>query len=91
VQPLPIRLAADQLLQLQGQIRILAQGGEALGEAGLLGLLEQRLPRPLGLDLVGVLEQPLQAPPFADQRGAALFADSLDARDVVAGIADQSP
>ena len=57
---------------------------QALGNARDLGIVDQRLPALVLLDLAGALEQRFQIAVFADQLRRGLDADARHARHVVA-------
>ena len=88
-QVLVVRLVHQEVVDRRVQIDMLVERDQALGDARLLGIVDQGLAALVLLDLAGARQQRFKVAIFADQLCGGLDADARHARHVVAGIADQ--
>ena len=84
-----VRLVHRELVHRHIERHVPVERDQPLRNARDLGIVDQRLPAFVLLDLTGALEQCFEISVFADQLRRGLDADAGHARHVVAGIADQ--
>ncbi len=88
-QPLAVRFAQFQLVELELDGKVIADRHQILREACFFGVALQRLARPLLFDFGGVREDLLERAETLDQLYGRLRSDAAHPGDIVRGVADQ--
>ena len=89
MQPLLVRLADLQRLEIKLDVEVGHDRHELLGEANLVGILRERLPSSFARDLLCMLEDSVHAAVLLQELERRLGTHALRAGDVVGGVADQ--
>ena len=88
-QPLRIRIMNREIGKRHVERHVAVEGDQGFRQPRQLGVLDERLPPLLLLDLAGTRQQGVEIAIFADQLRRSLDPDSRNARHIVGGIADQ--